>query len=210
MITRLIFIISVVLSLTDHTGYSQIVERKSTTVEVYVGYPDWWKILFKSVLGSSGAYNINTKGQGPFGFRLDHILTNRIGLGLDMWYANTRITGIYNPSNTVTKANNITFDANLLRLNAIAKMTIHLAKSNKFDPYVHFGFGYLYSRYNFNSSNKAVYNVDNPLPQITGRAGIGLKYYATPELGFVLDVGVGGPLISIGVFKRWLKKDEIN
>ncbi|MBC7389228.1 MAG: hypothetical protein H7329_08470 [Opitutaceae bacterium] len=190
-------------------AYSQIVAKKSTTIEVYYGYPDWWKLIYRSFTGSSGVYNINTKGQGPIGVRLDHILTRRLGLGLDVWYVNTNITGIYNPSKTLSSTNNVSFNANLTRVNAILKMTIHMAKHGKFDPYFHFGVGYLYSKYNFNSTNKAVYNVNNPLPQITGRVGMGLKYYFNPDIGMVIDVGLGGPLISIGVFKRWLKKEKV-
>ncbi len=207
---RLIFIISFLLLSFSEKGHSQIVVKKSTTVEVYYGYPDWWKIIFRAATGSSGIYNINTRGQGPIGLRLDHILTKRMGLGLDVWYVNTNITGIYNPSKVISASNNVSFNANLTRVNAILKMTIHLAKHDKFDPYLHFGIGYLYSRYNFNSTNRSVYNQDNPLPQVTGRVGMGLKYYFNPEIGMLIDVGLGGPLISIGFFKRWLKKEKIN
>jgi hypothetical protein len=206
---RFIFIISLLWGISEKS-FSQIVSKGSTSAEIYYGYPDWWKIIFRSYTGSSGVYNINTRGQGPIGLRLEHLLSKRVALGLDVWYVNTRITGIYNPSGSLSASNSISFNANLTRVNVIPRMTIHLSRHSKFDPYVHFGVGYLYSKYVFNSSNKAVYNVDNPLPKITGRVGMGLKYYFNPGVGMVVDVGLGGPLISIGFFKRWLKKDEDN
>ena len=204
---RHIFItITLVLSIII-SGNTQIVERHSTSLEVYYGYPDTYTLLYRSVLGSQGITRVTTKGQGPFGARFEHVLSRRIGIGLDLWYVNTKITGIYTPNNNIS-ASNVSFTANLARLNALVRVTFHLARHEKFDPYVHVGLGYLYSQFNFQSSSRS--NRDNPLLPISARAGMGLKYYFTPEIGAVVDVGFGGPFISVGFFKRWLKKDENN
>jgi len=189
------------------SGFAQIVEKGNASLEAYFGAPDIYKIVFRSALGNS-VYNVNTRAQGPFGARFDYMLSKRIGIGADIWYVNTTINGIYNPTNTTTAAaNNIYFDGKLMRINLVPRLTIHLSKHDKFDPYFHAGVGFLYSRFQFSSTNKSAYNEKNPLGPIAFRVGMGLKYYFTPELGAVIDAGLGGPLISIGFFKCW-RKDE--
>lgn len=130
------------------------------------------------------------------------MVTRRVGLGMDIWYVKTSFSGVY----TNTANPNVYFHGNLTRVNFLPRMTIHLAEHDKLDPYIHFGLGYLYSKLYFMSTNKSVYDEDNPLPAVTLRFGMGAKYYLTPDFGCFVDVGIGGPLVSLGIFKRWREK----
>lgn len=122
---------------------------------------------------------------------------------MDIWYVKTSFAGIYTSSSTPS---NVYFHGNLTRVNFLPRMVVHLAEHDKLDPYIHFGLGYLYSRMYFLSTNQAVYDESNPLPAVTFRFGMGLKYYFSPDFGGFVDVGLGGALVSFGLFKRWREK----
>ncbi len=190
--------------------HGQIVQRKSNTVEVYYGIPDWWHSWLRYDLNSN-VYSLNIQSTGPWGARYEHMLNRRVGLGADIWYVSTSFTGLYNQTSTSGTSPNssiVSFNGKLSRLNALLRMTLHLSSHEKLDPYVHFGFGYLYSNYHFQSTNKSVYDQSNALPPVTIRFGMGLKYYFSQDFGTFIDVGIGGPLVSIGIFTRWRKKWE--
>ena len=180
-------------------------QRKSHSVDAYFGAPDWWHSLLRQDL-SSNVYTLNIRSVGPWGIRYDYMLNRRVGIGADIWYVATSFSGGYKQAGTATTpSTNVSFSGKLTRINGIAKMTLHLSNHEKLDPYVHFGLGYLYSNLNFQSTNKAIYNETDPLPILAFRLGMGVKYYFSPDFGAVLDVGFGGPLVSIGLFTRWRK-----
>jgi hypothetical protein len=166
--------------------------------------PDWWRSLLRYEL-SSNVYSLNTQSVGPWGARYEYMLNRRIGFGIDAWYVSTSFTGLYSQTNASGPPSIISFNGKLSRINAIGRMTIHLSTHEKFDPYVHFGLGYLYSTYHFVSTSKSVYDETNPLPSFTFRVGMGLKYYFSQDFGTFIDVGIGGPLVSFGLFTRWRK-----
>lgn len=182
----------------------QIVEKKASTFEAYYGMPDWWNSLFRSALGS-GIYSINMSSQGPWGARYEYTFSSRVGVGVDIWYVKTSFSGIYRNNSSLTPQSNIYFNGHLTRINILPRMIFHFSKHEKIDPYAHVGLGFLYSRYQFESSNRRAFDETNPLPFVTFRMGMGVKYYLSPDFGGFVDVGLGGPLISAGVFIRWRK-----
>jgi len=201
---RLIGIFLLLLGSFHYTS-AQIVEKNATSLELYYGFPDWWQSLLRYGL-SSNIYSITMNSSGPFGGRFEHNVTKRVGIGMDIWYVKTSFSGIYTTTPSNTTSSNVYFHGNLARVNFLPRVTVHLAEHDKLDPYVHFGLGYLYSKLYFQSTNKSVYDESNPLPAVTFRFGMGVKYYFTPDFGGFVDVGLGGALVSFGLFKRWREK----
>lgn len=185
---------------------SQVLKQGDVLVDAYYGFPDWYKAIFKSDY-QGYTENLSIKSTGHLGMRGEYLVTRRLGIGLDIWHVQTRVTGnetfsiyAYDDNDKYYRTvNTIHFEEKLSRLTVLGRLLIHLGNNDKVDPYVHVGIGttkYNYSRSPKNEYDEDYFGADFPLGF---RTGFGARVMFTEHFGANADVGIGGPLFTTGL-----------
>ena len=176
-------------------------------LDIYYGIPDWQKYIMRSDVYN--LENVKMTSTGHIGGRVEYLVSKRIGFGLDMWYVNTTLTGTrvenfydYSSSSgyyyTLVRTDKYEVKESLTRLSLLGRFIVHIGKSKKVDPYVHAGFGYANYWYNYTSKNNNDRDANNFFP-LAARAGFGMRVFFTDNFGANVDLGLGGPLFTMGL-----------
>ncbi len=176
-------------------------------IDAFYGYPYMVGKYINTAVSSSGE-SINVTNLNHVGGKVEYMINNVIGLGMECTYASVtaKYANTYSVYNNSTgqydyQYNNYMIGINKLRL--LAKVNIHFATSKYIDPYATAGIGYkqtnVYSD-DINNQN-AVNELDNALNiiPVAFRMGIGMRYYFIKNLGITIEGGIGGPLIQAGI-----------
>ncbi|MCB9222870.1 MAG: outer membrane beta-barrel protein [Crocinitomicaceae bacterium] len=169
------------------------VEQGSFMIDPYVGFPTaniWWSQTFD--LNNVDGYS--TAGSPvSFGGRLEYMVADNFGLGLDGNYA---IAGFkYNEDRYDTTGTLVTgeYKYTSKKLRIMFRANYHFVQTENLDVYVGFGAGYKYVK------RTATWNGGNDDASITGsllpiatRIAIGGRYYFHPNIGINWELGAGG------------------
>ncbi len=192
-------------------------------VDVYYGFPDWYKYYMKSDYSYHSNNNVKISSTGYVGGRAEYMVAKRIGFGLDLWYVKASASGsysenIYDYSNTSTNGyskdyvinvNHIQVRESLARITCLGRVIVHMGQSKKIDPYVHIGFGYVSYKHNYSSSGNNSNGQDNEdFFPLGARAGFGMRVFFTEKFGANIDLGLGGALFTTGLTYKFLSKTE--
>ena len=181
---------------------AQAVEEGNIVVEGYYGFPNLYSAVFKTTYANSGqAVGLEIGGIGPVGARVEYLLTDKIGLGLDLGYNNTKIqyqeVGVNSAGNDVI----YNYDFKTQKIGAMVFMNYHFLDNDKVDFFGTFGVGYGNRTFTFESTdpNYTAASISSLIP-VASRIGIGLRYFFTDNLGANLGLGFGqGGLVNAGI-----------
>ncbi len=223
--------------------FSQANQPGSTNFSAYVG-TDWYKVMFKAQFtDTTKESEINDNGQnvivekrynvvsntssGCWGVRVEHFLTKRFTVGLDLWYAHTSVVAkvikteysnstydtsgyyyIYKPSVLSTSSAIISKD--LSRLNTTLRFDLHLGRSPFFDPYFHLALGAAFYKFVVTSSNTDVHEEIPFYIPLSFKFGSGAKFWVSKKMAGFVEVSIGGPLISGGLCYKIPQKIKLN
>src|SRR5687768_3458520 len=116
---------------------AQVYEKGNVIIDAYYGFPNLLTSLVKTSYQNStqfGSTNpVKISSIGPIGGKIEYVLSNRIGLGINVNYANTSVKGDYDVmenGKTVT----YTYKASVPRLRIMPTLSVHLGNSDKLDP----------------------------------------------------------------------------
>ena len=191
---------------TANTQTNCISQGKSL-IDVYYGFPNLYSTIIEQ------GYNNNfdlTRGLrpnyansffGPVGVKYERMITDQLGIGLNVFYANTIIQWsdeIYN------------YKSNISRLRVAVTGNWHFATTAKFDPYCMAHIGYANYNYKFDQVSKfdSIPPI-HPKPDIQFmipialRVGIGARYFFTDKLGVNAEIGLGGIFLTAGISYKW-------
>jgi opacity protein-like surface antigen len=214
---KIIFICFLVNSLSFN---SQLL-KGDILVDPYVGIPNYPN------LGVSKMFSINTQGSDSYklvggffsyGFRLEYMLTDKLGLGTDFNYVKSGYTSDY-IGYQYDEFNNQLFDTNGMallmpysekytaeRYRAMGRLNYYFSSNEKVNFYGGLGIGYYGVNRSFTttpydpSSASFINFVDEVLFPISFRLAIGAKFYFTPNFGGHVEFGsFGGGTIQFGV-----------
>ncbi|MEI8053010.1 MAG: outer membrane beta-barrel protein [Bacteroidota bacterium] len=125
---------------------------------------------------------------GPFTVCYENFISNKISIGITTSYS-------------IVKGETKRFlvDEQISIFTALARANYHFGHSNKFDPYLGGGLGYVRSVYRNNTS------IPGPVPGEFGySAQIGAHYYLTKKAGFFGELGyVNGSFLQLGFVLRF-------
>lgn len=115
-------------------GFSQAVEQGNVLIDGYYGFPNLWTSVLKTAYASSSTATGITIGTfGPVGGRFEYLLSDKVGLGLDVHTATSSVTwtdGIYS------------YKVSANRLRFCPRINVHFGSSDNLDLYGAFGVGY--------------------------------------------------------------------
>ena len=179
---------------------AQAVEEGNIIIDAYYGFPNLWSSLLKTAYAEA-TEEYKVKSMGPIGGRVEYLLSDKIGLGIDIHTANSSVEWTDNISSPTT------YKVSYSRLRICPRINIHFSNNDKLDFYSAFGIGYRTSRFKFTSTpvdpDFENSTVDfNTIP-VTWRAALGLRYFFTKNLGASLEMGLGGVLATAGISAKF-------
>lgn len=192
---------------TKFTVLSQISFTSNQLIEPYLGFPNLGR-LSAQIIDTSILEKQDQKfsGIGPSGFRYSYMLSDAFSLGIDLIY--NSLSEKYRTSQDVFMNNTwTTINKNMLvstqRLRIHVRMNFHFsAFSDMSDSYLGLGFG-------TNNKWKKTSENGNVIEKISGSEAVifpfslrlcyGYRYFFNYNWGIHGEVGLGGPLLSLGL-----------
>ena len=114
-----------------HNIKAQAVEKGTIIIDPYYGFPN----LGKSFAEGLSSSDVTVKGVGPAGMRVEYLLADRFGVGVDFIY--NSFTGTYTDTSNGTTYD---YEAKMARTRVHVRFNYHLkASSENLDLY--FGMG---------------------------------------------------------------------
>ena len=188
---------------------AQAVHKGSIITDAYYGFPNLFKVTLKATyLNGSGNQdpnlsNIDFGSVGPTGLRAEYMISDKLGIGTDTWYSSTSLQyDRYDEQDTATYTDKISFN----RFSTLLAFNIHFGDGEKLDIYSSFGVGYAKRTLKFETTDPNYLGAASTgltIP-ISVRIGLGFRYFPIPQVGFSAALGLGGPLISLGVVGKFL------
>lgn len=187
---------------------AQAVEQGTVIFDVTYGFPNLYGSLIEAhyVDLSYTATNSKVSNIGAVGFKGEYMISDRFGLGLAFAYANSTLTFQDSSYDSGTlKSTNYDYKVSVPRLSAIAKGNIHLGSSDVWDPYVTFGLGYrsVTIKEETKDPNFTYGTFDIPKLPVGYRAGFGVRYFFTDNLGANVEAGLGGAVLTFGLSTKF-------
>lgn len=181
---------------------AQAVEEGNVIIDAYYGFPNLYSTTFRAAYANSGSEtDISIKGLGPLGGRVEYMLADKFGLGLDIGFNNTKLT--FTDAGTDSNGNPTTYDYDYstAKFGAMITMNYHFLDNDNLDLYGQFGIGYGNRNFKFSSTdpNYTELSVESLIP-VASRLGVGMRYFFTDNVGVNLNLGFGqGGLANAGV-----------
>lgn len=190
---------------------AQVVEQGKVIVDAYYGFPNLYTAVFKAAYANSGSeLNVKASGIGPLGVRGEYLVTDKIGVGLDIGFSSSKLTyqedgQVYN--STTGNYDAITYDYNLKtsKIGVIATFNYHFLDNDKFDFYAVTGIGYSNRKFTFDSTDPDYVpaSIKSIIP-IGSKIGIGARYFFTDNIGAQAQLCVGqGGIANIGITAKF-------
>lgn len=187
--------------------YAQAVEEGNIVIEGYYGFPNLYTSVFKTAYASSGGeLDLNIGGIGPLGFRFEYLVTDKIGLGLDVGLSGSSISfnelgAVYNPTTGNYDDILYNYDFSTRKFGALVCFNYHFLDNDEFDLYSTVGVGYSKRNFDFTSTDPSYEptSLSSVIP-VGFKAGLGMRYFFTDNIGANLNVGLGiGGLLNAGI-----------
>ena len=183
---------------------SQINAKGSVFVDAYYGFPNFGKAFLSSI--ESNSAGVSTTAIGPCGARAEYMVADKFGIGADFIYnsmsASYQIDSL-NADQTIYKS----YDSKLAmqRYRVQLRMNYHFLTEDKVDAYVGFGAGTNIRRYVYKTDmpNADEFSEAGSLLPFSMRIALGVRYYFTNNIGLNSEIGLGGPLVSLGLSVRF-------
>ncbi len=145
--------------------------------------------------------DVKYAGMGPIFFKYEHAMTDNIGLGLNVAYAENEWA--YNYSSTDANGNAVSYKETTSRstYSILARFNYHIGASEKFDPYLGFGMGYRNATWKYDTTNPdGTTNVDiSGLMPFGMELTIGARYFFTENIGLYAEVGAAKSVVQGGL-----------
>ncbi len=214
-------ILTVCFGLMLSTGNAQVFEKNNVNIDLYYGGINWFTFLNR--LDYSGNPNIQLSGLGPIGVRGEFMLTEMLGIGLDVSINRSRADILFTEFNIATNTvETFTHTSRTQKIGAIATFNFHPLKSERFDlavvggigyglrtysedfpaafSYVFINNGFVDGKYNFFRSDDSFFGSGTVSVPLAFRIGMVMRVFITENIGLNFGVGaVHGGIFNGGV-----------
>jgi len=204
-------ILTVALSLASFKSNAQCISEGKILIDGYYGFPNLYTAVFKSAYANSGSEaNLKFGSLGPVGLRAEYLLTDKVGLGLDLGINSSSIsydqsTSVYNETTFAYDAVTYNYKFSTRKVGAIVTFNYHFVENENFDAYFVFGMGYGTRSFSFESTQPGYSNpsVKSLIP-VASKIGVGMRYFFTENIGANLALGFGqGGLLNAGITAKF-------
>ncbi|MFZ9028933.1 MAG: outer membrane beta-barrel protein [Crocinitomicaceae bacterium] len=183
---------------------AQAVMQGNVLIDAYYGFPDLYKTTLRNAYNESGNQNLKLGGIGPIGGRLEYMLSDKFGLGLDIAYTSATVT--YN-RDTVNMSGPVTYEDKVgtKKIGGMVTFNYHFVENDKLDAYAMLGAGYRQRTWFYESTDPDFQGDEiKGLIPVAFRIGAGMRYFFTENIGMNLALGLGqGGLINGGITAKF-------
>jgi hypothetical protein len=208
MMTKITLVFIFILSL--NYSNAQAVSQGKFIIDPYYGFPNLGKSIVSNGASNSDSketFNIIGKGKGigPAGLRMEYMLGDRVGIGADVIYNSFSFDWQYDSLNTNgTLYRSYLGNAKMSRLRIQARFNFHFEVSNpNLDAYFGVGAGTNTRTWTVSSDDPTLntnkVTARGTLLPFSMRVCSGIRYYFTENIGFNMELGIGGPILSAGL-----------
>lgn len=185
---------------TNNSVKAQAVQEGNLLIDAYYGFPDLFKATLKTTYANSGTTtNISISGVGPVGGKVELMLSDLIGLGLDVNYVSSGVS--YNDVSTDSIGNTVVYNYSVTRnvLRVLPRLNFHYGNSDVLDAYSGVGVGYRTSSWKFQSNdpNYSDSSIGGFIP-VSFRLFTGIRYFFSDNIGLNAEFGLGGGALIQG------------
>lgn len=214
---KVLFFVGAFLTLSTTTFAQSPVGQGNIIIDPYIGLPNWANSILYNQVDSDNAdtsglanYHVNG-GMLSYGGRVEYMVADNFGVGIDVNYEVSGFGYDYNEFNPVTSAYDIpfTYDYRSKKLRAMIRLNYHFVQNDRVDAYTAFAGGYK----NVNRTGTRVNTITNAetvddgleaLIPVAIRLAIGARIYFTDNIGVNLELGaLGGSLLQFGVSAKF-------
>lgn len=175
---------------------SQVVEKGNTLIDGYYGFGTLSAAFLKAISDNSSA---KSRTIGPAGIRIDHMMSEKISLGLDVQYSSSQVT--WSDNDTANSSIVYNYEYNVTRLRFMPRFSIHFGSSDNFDGYFTISAGYRQINRSWKTNDPAYDgSTDLNLVPFAFRLAVGGRYFITDRFGLFMELGVSGGAIIHGGF----------
>lgn len=152
---------------------------------------------------------VSVYGSGPFMVKAEYMLSNKIGIGINGSYSQSRVSwndigydtiqNIYRPFEFGVKA---------YEISATLRMNYHFIHRKKLDGYVGLAFGYgLIHMWSYTKAHTTKFSIVYDFPVPIGLECVwGLRYFPTKRFGLYTEAGIGKSWI---LFRKYFLPEAI-
>ena len=163
------------------------VEKGNVIIDPYYGFPNWGKAFSDLIVDPGG--DVKTTGLGPLGGRVEDMLGDKFGLGVDF---------IYNTYSYTYSTFGIVEDYQMSRTRVHLRFNIHFGDNENLDTYFGVGAGLNSRKLTWTYGTTDLSIGEAALLPVSMRFALGMRYYFHENIGFNVEIGLGGPTISLG------------
>lgn len=191
--------------LSSAMSFGQAAEQGNIIIDPYYGFPNFGKNL--SEQASEGLTDVNVTGYGPAGLRVEYMLGDQFGIGVDAIFNGFGVEGtstdtVGYDANAQPITETYTARATMNRIRIQGRFNYHFdVSSPDLDIYMGVGAGTNIRKYKYEENG-----VEDPEQTISGslipvsiRVAAGMRYYFTDNIGVNAELGLGGPVLSAGL-----------
>ena len=188
------------------------VAQGSIIIDPYYGFPNFGART-ASIFEVDGNSGVEVKGLGPLGLRAEYVVSEKVGIGLDVIYNDydvryTSTDSLYNGTTGTWSTTSTSNRFTMQRLRVQARMNYHFETNNpNFDAYFGVGAGTnnrFRKAYENGVEVEDVADLGNlTLFPVSMRVCTGFRYYFAENIGINFELGLGGPVLSGGVSIRF-------
>lgn len=192
------FISTILLLLIFNLGKTQsfndenrFAERHGMTISLGYGTPSIIRTYLK-IKNTHNDYWI--KGSGPYMFKFEYLLLNRISIGLNATYSASKIAWMDDGyDTTIHDVRPYEYGIKAKELSGLLRTNYHFGHRKKLDTYVGLGFGYGYiTLKSYSTAPLNQINANNSVPRpITLEATYGMRYYFSKNIALYTELGLG-------------------
>ena len=193
---------------------AQAVEKGNILIDVYAGYGTAFNALFRALYEDvESDSKLNTLD--AIGIRGEYLVGDKFGIGLDATYSSAKIVDPYTSTvntydqNGVLTTTTTSYEQTISskKIGVMISMNYHFLDNDKFDAYTNLGVGFKNRSYGYESTDPTAVNDDlrvGTVFPLAMRAGVGMRYFFTDNIGINLNVGLGqGGWVNGGISAKF-------
>ena len=158
--------------------------------------------------------DLTISGLGPMGGRVEYLVRDRIGLGVDFIYNSTTCVfaiDTFDIDDINIGPMSITYK--MTRMRGHFRFNYHFCNSKRWDIYCGLGVGLNNRKHKFTAQFHLLqdWNLSKAFSgsyPYSARTCLGIRFYPTKVVGLSMELGLGGPLVSGGISVRFNPKKE--
>lgn len=199
----MLFVLALIVS--GGTSFAQGVEQGNFIIDPYYGFPNLGKSITNQL--SEGVDDVKITGYGPAGIRLGYMMADQFEVGIDAIFNGFSVSGrvqdsTYNSTTNTYDYSTVDSKATMQRIRIQARFNYHFdVSSPNLDAYIGFGAGTNNRVYKYFENGQEVEDgsASITLIPVSFRVAGGMRYYFTDNIGFNVELGLGGPVVSGGL-----------